>query len=90
MNLANSLREMGRTAEAEPLYEEALVIHREVGNRSSEGVALGRDSEARKAWQKGTTLLRETKDLRELERRRKAMREACRVAGCEPLPEATG
>ena len=39
--LGEALRHLGRTDEAKAHYEQALAIHREVGNRSSEGSVLG-------------------------------------------------
>jgi predicted ATPase/class 3 adenylate cyclase/Tfp pilus assembly protein PilF len=74
-NFANLLMELGQMPEATTHYEAALALHREVGNRAAEGIALGnlatlhhelgRADEARSAYDAALAIHREAGSLQQ-------------------------
>jgi tetratricopeptide (TPR) repeat protein len=90
----------GRMAEAEPVFREALALHREAGNALQEGVVLRelavflgvnrRREEALQTWREGTRILEELKIAEELDRTLKLMHEECAKAGVPPLDDVGG
>jgi tetratricopeptide (TPR) repeat protein len=71
---ADALHHVGRVSEARRYYEETLAIHREVGNRQSEGIVLnllasldyeqGRIQEARRHFEEALAIHREVGNRR--------------------------
>lgn len=97
-NLAIIYQNTGRIKQAEQTSEQALAIHREVGNRRFEGLTLcnravllvsaGGTPDVMDVWRQGAAILRELKDNAALERKITEMREACAKAGVEPFDTA--
>lgn len=78
-------------------YQQAIAIHREVGERRFEAVhsrdfsllllAHGKASQARKIWCQAAAILRQIHDTEALQSSIASMRDACSKAGVRPFDE---